>query len=101
MSLLLARNGHRDSAEDRLLSRVERTSRFDRVMSVVDPKRTFSPREQLFLLRLAYGRGTHATPHVAGREVPRLSHVRFGPIGDIRLNRVTRRRAPSPLNVRF
>ena len=39
-------------------------------MSAFDPKRTFSPREQLFLLRLAYDRGTHATPHVAGREVP-------------------------------
>jgi hypothetical protein len=39
-------------------------------MSAFDPKRTFSPHEQLFLLRLAYGLGTHATPHVAGREVP-------------------------------
>ena len=38
-------------------------------MSASDPKRTFSLREQLLLLRLAYGCGTHATPHVAGREV--------------------------------
>src|SRR5262249_57315952 len=31
---------------------------------------SLSKRTPLLLLRFAYGRGTHATPHVAGREVP-------------------------------
>src|SRR5262249_9292997 len=38
--------------------------------SPVGPIASLSKRTQLLLLRLAYGRGTHATPHVAGREVP-------------------------------
>jgi hypothetical protein len=33
----LAQSGHRDSADECLLSRVEQTSRFDRAMSAFDP----------------------------------------------------------------
>src|ERR1700746_2375695 len=38
--------------------------------SLVGPIASLIERRLLLLLRLAYGRGTHATPHVAGREVP-------------------------------
>src|SRR5262249_51474550 len=68
--LLSAKTGHLAAIDKCPLSGVKRTLSGQPEMSALDPKPTFSPPEQLLLLRLAYGRGTHATSHVAGREVP-------------------------------
>ena len=80
------------SGYQRLAASVAATERLSGHIAVARPIQCVSPKHSnslarradrepekrtlLLLLRLAYGRGTHATPHVAGREVPNHLAVR-------------------------